>query len=223
MAGIVLVHGAWHGGWCWDAVTSGLAAQGHQVQASELHRGSLAGDVAAVQTDVDALAPDGDVVVCGHSYGGMVISGLRSEGLRHLVYMATLVPEAGESAVGISELGPPAPLNDAVVFGEDGTCTVDPARAADLFYADCPPEAQAAAVARLRPQAVASLTDPSVGAVWRRVPSTYGRALQDRAVHPDTQKALADRVGTGQDWPTSHSPFMSVPDRVVALLALLAS
>lgn len=221
MGRIVLVHGAWHGGWCWDAVAPALEAEGHGVRVSELHRGSLEGDVAAVQADVEALG--GEVVACGHSYGGIVITGLRPDGLRHLVYLAALIPDADESAFDLGQLGPAAPLNEAIVFGPDGTCTVDPDRAADVFYGDCTEQDQRTAVGRLRPQSVSTLTATPPNVAWRDVPSTYVRCTLDRAIHPDLQELLARRVGAREDWPTSHSPFLSVPDRVVRLLSTLAS
>nr|MDT0666432.1 alpha/beta hydrolase [Micromonospora sp. DSM 115978] len=124
----------------------GLEALGHEVRTSELHRGSLAADTAAVQADVDAL---GDAVVCGHSYGGAVITGLRPDGIRRLVYLAALMPDVGQSGADLNQLGPPSSLQEALVMGDDGTCTVDVARAADVFYADCELGDQAAAVARL--------------------------------------------------------------------------
>jgi pimeloyl-ACP methyl ester carboxylesterase len=218
---IVLVHGAWHGGWCWAKVAPSLQERGHRVAVSELHRGSLAADTAAVQEDVDSLG--GDVVVCGHSYGGQVITGLRPAGLRRLVYLAALMPKEGETAFDLASLGPPSELNDALVFADDGTCTVDPGQVVSIFYADCRPEDQEAAVARLRPQVLATFTDPLATLAWRDVESIYIRCTEDRAIHPDTQDQLARRATKRLDWRTSHSPFLSRPELLVDLLDEAAS
>ena len=110
MATFVLVHGAWHGGWCWARVAPLLRAQGHQVFCPTLtglgERAHLLGrqvdmtthieDVVGV-LDAEELA---NVILCGHSYGGMVITGVaarRKERIRQLVYLDSAVVEDGES------------------------------------------------------------------------------------------------------------------------------
>ncbi len=221
MGRIVLVHGAWHGGWCWEQVVPRLRSLGHQVLVTELHRGSLAQDTAAVQADVDAIG--GDAVVCGHSYGGCVITGLRAEGIRRLVYLAAMMPGADESASSLSTLGPSTGLSTALVVADDGTCTVEPGQADDVFYHDCPPGARDAARARLRSQVLATFAAPPGRVAWQEVDSLYVRCLEDRAVHPDLQDRLAERAGARIEWPTSHSPFLSRPELVADLLDRAAS
>jgi len=80
-AGVVLVHGAWAGGWIWDDVLPLLAERGLEARVVDLpscgedaeRLTGLDGDAAAVREVLDQT--DGDVVLCGHSYGGMVITG----------------------------------------------------------------------------------------------------------------------------------------------------
>src|SRR5438128_128006 len=104
MATFVLVHGAWHGGWCWKRVTPLLRAAGHEVYATTLtglgERVHLAspnvGLALHVQDVVGVLEYEDlrDVILVGHSYGGIVISGVADrvpERLRHLVYLDALV------------------------------------------------------------------------------------------------------------------------------------
>jgi pimeloyl-ACP methyl ester carboxylesterase len=221
MGRIVLVHGAWHGGWCWEEVVPHLEDAGHQVITSELHRGSLAGDIAAVQADVDGLGDD--VVVCGHSYGGMVITGLRPDHIKHAVYLAALLPDADQGAVAIAGSAPDTDLSGALLVTEDGMCTVAADRLVDIFYADCSPAQQKAAVDRLRPQVMATLAEAPGRALWQEVESTYVVCGQDRAIHPDLQAELAKKASRRVDWDTSHSPFYSAPDRLAELLSSLAS
>ena len=148
-ATIVLVHGAWHGAWCWDRVVEGLAARGVDVVAVDLPGhgasrqplGDLHGDAAVVGRALDAL--DGPAVVCGHSYGGAVISegAAGHPNVRHLVYLAALMPDAGEScstsipAASRWRAGPVTELGPAMQFSDDGaTVNVDPvARTRDLL------------------------------------------------------------------------------------------
>jgi pimeloyl-ACP methyl ester carboxylesterase len=110
MATFVLVHGAWHGGWCWTRVRRALLDQGHEVLAPTLtglcERSHLLSRDVDLKTHIDDVAnlirwrELSDVVLCGHSYGGCVISGaadLVPERLAALVYLDAFVPEAGQS------------------------------------------------------------------------------------------------------------------------------
>ena len=72
MTTVVLVHGAFHDAWCWELVRRGLDERGVPNQAIDLPFTGLDGDAEAVGKLLDAI--DGPAVVCGHSYGGMVIS-----------------------------------------------------------------------------------------------------------------------------------------------------
>jgi pimeloyl-ACP methyl ester carboxylesterase len=107
---IVLVHGAWHGGWCWKRVTPLLRAAGHEVFTPTLtglgERVHLAGtsiDLATHITDVlNVLKTEelANVVLVGHSYGGMVITGVADQAtdkLHSLVYLDAFVPKDGKS------------------------------------------------------------------------------------------------------------------------------
>ncbi|HEV2309230.1 MAG TPA: alpha/beta fold hydrolase, partial [Acidimicrobiia bacterium] len=103
-ATVVLVHGAWHGAWCWDYVVERLRANhvealaidlpGHGTSTEPL--GDLSVDAAALRSVLDDLE---DAVVCGHSYGGAVISEGAADhpAVRHLVYLAAIVLDVGES------------------------------------------------------------------------------------------------------------------------------
>ena len=105
----VLVHGAWHGSWCWRRVRKSLQDAGHQVFTPTLtglgersHLNSAAVDLSTHIADVANLLrweDLSDVILCGHSYGGNVISGVADrtpEQIRTLVYLDAFVPEDGE-------------------------------------------------------------------------------------------------------------------------------
>ncbi len=117
MATFVLVHGAWHGGWCWQKVTPFLEAAGHQVYAPTLtglaERASELSPDIGLDThiqDIVSLLADKDlhgVILAGHSYGGMVITGVvdqAPERIAHLVYLDTFVPRDGESMASVSPI-----------------------------------------------------------------------------------------------------------------------
>jgi pimeloyl-ACP methyl ester carboxylesterase len=223
MGGVVLVHGAWHTGWCWHKVASGLTDAGVDVRVTELHRGSLAGDAAAVQADVDVLrtSAPGRIVVCGHSYGGAAITLLAADGIAHLVYVSAFMLDSGETVLGALGDAPPTSLFESMQALDDGSTVIDPSAATSVFYADCSLADQEEAVAHLRPQAMNAGFEAPTGVCWREVPSTYVVCTEDHAVHPELQRRFAARASRQMEWPSSHSPFLSRPAQLVELLAAL--
>ena len=117
MATFVLVHGAWHGAWCWQKVIPFLEAAGHEVYAPTLtglaeRASELSPDVGLdthIQDIVGLLEEKNlhGVILVGHSYGAMVITGAVDqvpERVAHLVYLDTFVPRDGESLTDISRI-----------------------------------------------------------------------------------------------------------------------
>lgn len=116
MAVFILVHGGWHGGWCWKPVVTLLQARGHTVYAPTLtglaERGHLIDAVRGPDTHVADIAnliiweDLHDVVLVGHSYGGTIITGVASQlpgRIKRLVYLDAMVPEiSGMSAAQLS-------------------------------------------------------------------------------------------------------------------------
>ncbi len=109
MATFVLVHGAWHGSWCWKRVRRSLQQQGHEVFTPTLTGIGERCHLLAERVDLQTHTLDvlnliqweelDDFVLCGHSYGGMVVSGVADripERIRSLVYLDAFVPEHGE-------------------------------------------------------------------------------------------------------------------------------
>ena len=176
---VVLVHGAWHGAWCWDDVVGRLSGDGLAVVAVDLPSvvsgGDLYDDARAVREVLDDTP--GDKVVVGHSYGGIVITegAAGAEGVRHLVYLTAFMLDEGESLADVAGTNPP----DWQIVAPDGkTMTVDgPQR---VFYNTCSPEVADAAAARLRP---------------RRWPRSSNRCARSRGATcpPRTSSATATR------------------------------
>jgi pimeloyl-ACP methyl ester carboxylesterase len=241
-ATVVLVHGAWHGAWCWQKVVDGLAARGVPALAIDLPGhgdsreplGDLYGDAAALRAVLDQVAEragaDG-IVVCGHSYGGAVVSegAAGHPAVRHLVFLAALMLAEGESAAqSVPEPaggapGPPSELGPAMRVSDDGAeATVDRDIARTVFYHDCSAADAERSVASLGAQPTASFQQPVRGASWRTIPSTYVVCEHDRALAVWMQEAFSARATDTVVWPTSHSPFVSRPELVVDLLAGLA-
>ena len=114
MATFVLVHGAWHGGWCWRDTAKALRAAGHEVHAPT-HTGvgqrfHLSSETNTLETHIRDVVGCieaeelHDVILCGHSYGGMVITGVADrlgDRIKALVYLDAFVPEHGDSLIGL--------------------------------------------------------------------------------------------------------------------------
>ena len=225
---VVLVHGAWHGAWCWEQVLPLLDAASVPLIAVDLPsvayaEATMHDDADYVRGALDSIA--GEVVLMGHSYGGAVISeaGVHPS-VAHLVYLTAFALDVGESPQENSLTGGDD-LNElvsAIDFG-DRVFTIKPERATAAFFHDCTPEDARAATARLRPQSMASLADKVTVAAWREKPASYVVCTDDRALPVALQRSNAARVGTSIDWPTSHSPFLSRPDLVADLLIDLSS
>jgi pimeloyl-ACP methyl ester carboxylesterase len=110
MATYVLVHGAWHGGWCWRRTTDLLRAKGHRVfeptlsgVGSRVHEATPSIGVYPHAADVAGLVEMEeieDIILVGHSYGGMVITAAAekiADRVRTIVYLDAFVPKDGES------------------------------------------------------------------------------------------------------------------------------
>ena len=114
MANIVLVHGAWHGGWCYRHTAAALRKMGHEVFTPTLtgvgERAHQADEKITLETHIRDVAgcieaeEAKDVILVGHSYGGMVITGLAdriADRIKTLVYLDAFVPGDGESLMGL--------------------------------------------------------------------------------------------------------------------------
>ncbi|HLJ32918.1 MAG TPA: alpha/beta fold hydrolase [Ktedonobacteraceae bacterium] len=117
MATFVLVHGAWHGGWCWQKVIPFIEEAGHEVYAPTLtgmaERASELSPEIGLDTHIQDIVGElveknlHGVILVGHSYGAIVITGVVDqvpERIAHLVYLDTFVPRNGESMADISPL-----------------------------------------------------------------------------------------------------------------------
>jgi pimeloyl-ACP methyl ester carboxylesterase len=234
---VVLVHGAWHGAWCWAALQAELDRRaipslaidlpGHG--ASTLPLADLFGDAQHV-ADVVAVQSR-PVVLVGHSYGGAVITeaaariGNAGSGpVQHLLYLCAFALDDGESIGTLLGSLPrvPVELNAAMRPGEPGTSVLDPQTAIPALYNSCPPEVARAAVERLSPQPSATFSQAVSGSPRASVASTYVVCTDDRSIAPEHQQAMAARCGTVVTLATDHSPFVSmVPETADVIAAAL--
>lgn len=231
---VVLVHGAWHGAWCWATLQAeldhhGIASiavdlPGHG--ASTLPLGDMYGDAQHV---VDVVRKFGRrVVLVGHSYGGAVVTeaahrlGAAGDStVQHLVYLTAFCLDEGESVMELAQhpSGGPVDLGRAMMPLDDGTSVLDRAAAGPALYNRCASADIEAALDRLCPQPFATLTQPAGGAPWKSVPSTYVVCSDDRSIHPGHQAYMSKRCATVVTLDTDHSPFMSMTKETADIIA----
>lgn len=238
MAVFVLVHGAWHGAWCWERMVPRLEAAGHRVIAVDLpgsgasplppEAATLAG---CAQSLVDALVSLGEpAIVLAHSLGGITLTQaaeIAPERFRKLVYLAAILPEDGESSIqALGRLAPDHPRMPVNRILDGAAVELDPAGVANLLYGTCTPEDIAWAKARLRPNAVEPMVAPVSRSAGRfaRIPRAYIECLRDNAIPIRAQRGMAASLpGTEvATLDTDHSPFLCAPDALTAILDRLA-
>ena len=228
MTTFALVHGGAHGGWCWELVVPELERRGHAAVFPDLPIEDPAGGAQAwAEVVVEALAgTDDDVVVVGHSLGGMavpVIATLRP--VRHMVFLGAMVPVPG--AVYLDYLAtepdavtfvPAASLGAGMLPDNGSGITWEEALAG--FYHDCPPEIARRAWERLRPQALTVFTERCPIDEWPDVPATTVVMAEDRAVNPTWSRRVArERIRSGLlELPGGHSPFYARPGELADVL-----
>ncbi|UFR06278.1 alpha/beta hydrolase [Streptomyces sp. Go40/10] len=199
---VVLIHGAFADGSSWRGVVQRLLRQGHRVLVPALPLRGLASDAAYIRSVLESVS--GPVVLVGHSYGGAVIS-QAAAGLpqvRALVYIAAFVPEIGESALQLTDRFPGSTLGQATVTqyyplpgggrGEELVIRKDLFR--NQFAAGVPvPTAQVMAAGQ-RPITLAALQEPATAAAWKKIPSWYLVATEDRNIPPAAERWMAERA-----------------------------
>jgi pimeloyl-ACP methyl ester carboxylesterase len=231
---VLLVHGAWHGAWCWATLQAELDRRGVPSLAIDLPGHGLSplaftdlhGDAQHV---ADALARiNGPVVLVGHSYGGAVITEAatrHADNVSHLVYMTALALDKDEAVLPFVQSLPrvESPLGAAMLPSDDGAfTTIDPTKSEVAFYGECPKGTTEAANARLCAQPVATFLQPVSGAAWRTIPSTYIECTLDGAIPIEHQRAMSSRCTNVVTLETDHSPFTSKPSETADVLERLA-
>ena len=238
MARFVLVHGAFHGAWCWEPFTGELEARGHSVETFDLP-GS--GDDATPVSDVtlDAYADricevlssrDEPAVLVAHSMGGVAATHAASrcpERIASLIYVTAFLPADGQSLIDLTHL--PEGADDQVqarmvVGGDPPTATLTAQDAREVFYAECDPADAARAAERIAPQPLAPF-GAAVSAPPDGLTRSYVICTQDRAIPPALQRRMASERATGEvaELDTDHSPFLSRPRELAELLDRFAA
>ncbi len=225
----VLVHGAWHGGWCWRRVADRLRGSGHVVFTPTLtglgERAHLMRAGIGLSTHITDVVNVftwerlSDVVLCGHSYGGLVISGVAEEiapAIRAIVYLDAFVPRDGDSGYALT--GPA--VREAVDAGRQTGGIGIPPRSAEAFGVNAADRAWVDSLCV--PQPIATFTDTIkiTGAYERIARKAYIRAASYANPGFDRAKAAAQSAPSWRtyDVPCGHDVMVDMPDRLSEIL-----
>ncbi len=221
MTTLVFVHGACvrDAEWWWSRMTQPLAVLGVPTIAVALPScgetgdtlGDLYDDVRACREAIAGV--DGPVVLCGHSYGGMIITEAGADDrVTQLLYVTSVMPDAGQSQADLVGSAPAPWLRP----GEDGTVGVDPDMIRELFLQDCDESTTEQAVSRLTRQSLAPFTQAPRQIAWQQKPATYVVCTEDLATPAEAQRRRV-RAGTRLvEFGAGHHPFLSRPDDFAA-------
>ncbi|MGC1379474.1 MAG: alpha/beta hydrolase [Candidatus Baltobacteraceae bacterium] len=223
MPNIVLVHGAWAEGSCWNAVIERLQADGYNVTAPQFPMTSLAADVARLR---QVLArQDGPTLVAGHSYGGQIMTALGTDAPNAigLVYIAGFGLDEGESIGGLLAQGPPPPALAHLDIDKQGFAWLPQDDFVKHFAADVDPVKAKVMWAVQQPLAASALGDVMGVPAWKSLPSWFMVAQGDQAIPPDAERLFAKRMGaTTVEVASNHVAMVSHPDEVVNLIETAA-
>jgi pimeloyl-ACP methyl ester carboxylesterase len=224
MPTLIFVHGACvrDAAWWWSRMTGPLADHGIASAAVPLPScGETGAELGDLYADVDACRSaiaeaDGPVVLCGHSYGGMIITEAGADDrVTQLLYVTSVMPDAGQSQADLTS-SEPAPW---LLPSDDRTVGVRADLVRELFLQDCDEDTTEQAVARLTRQSLAPFTQPPRHIAWKQKPSTYYVCSEDLAIPADVQRRRI-RAGTRLvDFHSGHHPFLSKPEAFAQSIA----
>jgi pimeloyl-ACP methyl ester carboxylesterase len=216
---VVLVHGGFVDGSGWDGVYKILRKDRYPVSIVQNPTISLADDVAATRRIV--AAQSGPVILVGHSYGGVVITEAGNDPkVEGLVYIAAFAPDRGESVSSLIKNPPPGAPVPPILPPQDGFLFLDKARFAASFAADVDAETAAFMADSQVPWGVEALNGTISEPAWKKKPSWYLVATDDKMIPPAAQRFMSKRAGsTVAEAAGSHAIYVSQPMAVAALIA----
>jgi pimeloyl-ACP methyl ester carboxylesterase len=222
--GFVLVHGAFHGAWCWDQVVPKLSLPSVAVDLPGRGTRPRSDRPVTIDQCVEAVIADADaaglsrVVLVGHSMGGITITEVANrhpERIAHLVYLAALALPVGETVLDLYSL-------DEASAAEDPAGVIplmDEPIAHQMFAGDLSPEAFAVAHAQCVPEAV-GLFRATVSGYDSGVPATYVRCTRDGSFNAEATEPMVANLQpeTVQLLDADHDVMLSQPDVLADLL-----
>ena len=240
-ATIVIVHGAWVGGWRWRNVADLLRDRGHYVFTPTLTGLGERAHLTTRDVNLSLHAQDianviryeelDNILLVGHSYGGAVIGGAARghSRVQALVYLNAFVPEQGETILDLAgHAGPvdPSALFDMAPFPGDHNVDLylQPGAFAGGFVNGLPEDLAAIFFAKQRPITYAALSEPARPQAWKTLPSWYVAGTEDHSIPFETQLWMAERAGsTLTTVTTGHLSMAGEPETVARIITEAAN
>ena len=236
MAIYILIHGAWHGSWCWEEIVPKLEQLGHRVLTPDLP-GRVTQNTnkfIKLKDHIDHIAQiladcETPVVLVGHSMAGMIIAQIAElypEKVSKLIFLAAFMPINNESMFDVVQLSP------LTKFGQYMRADVptnefhlDKAIVPEFAYHLCPAEKVVSAIARLNVEPLAPLnTKVKLAENYARMSKVYIQCTHDRGITISAQNLLCQRVHCEvHTLNADHSPFYSNADDLVSTLAYVTA
>ena len=225
MSRLLLIHGAWHGAWCWDRVVPLLRAAGHDVIAPDLP--ALGADRTPwwratlrsfARTTCEAARGGAPVIAVGHSMGGLVITQAAAEEpslFAGLVYLCGFAAQRGESLLSLGRTDAASRVPAATRLGL-GRVSIRPERATEAFYNGCTPDDAKWAIERLVPTPILPIVQRVDRPADLGVKQAYIECTRDQGISIDLQRRMHRRVAMERvvTMDADHSPFLSAPEEL---------
>ena len=228
---VALVHGSYHGAWCWDLLRPELERLGHRVITMDLPISDpTLGAAEYARTVESVLEPGSEPVLVGHSMAGLVIPLIAANRpIRRLIFLAAFLPSPGRSANDQRASEPidgrvPPTTAEWIDIGEN-VWMVGPKTATEMFFPDATPAVARWATQRLRPQSYRVTSETTPLEAWPDVECRSIVCRDDRAINPAWVRAAArERLGVeAVELSGGHSPFLTRPVELALALDQLMS
>jgi pimeloyl-ACP methyl ester carboxylesterase len=217
-ASVVLVHGAWADGSSWARVIELLQSKGLKVLAAPIPLTSLSDDGAALERALQRT--EGPVVLVAHAYAGAVIGSSTNDRVRSLVFVAALAPDEGETVAEVFYREPPQMQAPKLAPDAHGLIWMPDDAFAAAFSQNASARQAAIFAATQRPIALKCIQEKCPQPAWKRKPSWYLLAQEDRMIAPATQLFMAQRMGARiRSEKVDHMPLVTAPGLVAEVIS----
>lgn len=231
----ILIHGAWHGSWCWKKTADLLQNTGHKVHSIDLP-GHYTNQVDFTKVNLNSYVQyvndfikniEEKVTLVGHSMAGVIISQVaedHSDKIDELIYVSAFIPDSTGSLIQEEQKAiKPSVALEVVIDEKNNKITITQSKKLRrLFYNMCSEEQSEEAISQLQDQPLqpfldhVSLSDKKFG----KVNKIYIECLQDNAIHIDDQRRMHQKLNCRViSLDCDHSPFFSCPEKLVKILA----
>jgi len=217
---VLLVHGAWHGPWCFAPLLGALSERGLDAATVALQTDAPGGPQALMETycaEVAAAVAEcaRPPIVLGHSMAGAVLTQLASAPdtpVAGFIFLAAYVPAPGQCIMDDAKADAGSEIGAAMLVGPDKHAILNPAVVGPLLYGDAAADARTGYIKHLRPQNTAIFKACAAADIaGSAIPRAYIVCGRDRAIGPACQRNMAARAGCAPviELDADHSPFVT--------------